>query len=201
MKKEFDQNLNNYYSPLSGQSVPIRFDPESNGFYKYKGLIKFIILNIVNLGLVIVILFLINVVNKKAANIKNLHNQVLLNREKTNVAVLEADLKMHSDKIDNLEKYYLDDERILDLIKKTDELKVNGLITKFDILSQKPVKDGKMLGYPVEFEIVGNKELVNNSLKQIESLNFLYKTAQLVIDLTDENQIKMLLGIFIYAKN
>lgn len=202
MKKEIDQNLStNFYSPLSGESVPIRFDPEAIGFGKYKGIIKFIFINVINTILVIFIFLFISLVNKKANSIKVLRNEVLLNQEKTNIAVLKAELNSKSEEVEKIQNLFIDDDLILDLIKISDEMRLNGLITKFDILSQKPVRDGKLVGYPIEFEIEGNKELVNNSLKKIEELPFLYKMANIEIDSSDENNIKILIGIFIYAKN
>lgn len=202
MKKDINYQVStNYYSPLSGVSVPIRFDPSASGFGKYKGIIKFILINTVNIFLIIATLILVSFVQKRANNTKILYNEVLLSREMVDMAVLEADLAANVESINNVKNMFLSDETILDLIKKTDELRILGLISKFDILSSKPVRDGALIGYPVEFEIVGSLDLVNSSIKQIQQLPFLGKTVQIEIDSSDENQIKVLLGIFYYAKN
>ena len=159
---------------------------EEKSRYKTTLFIQSMILNLVNVVLIIAIVILFFLLPKKSAELSELTNNQVLEKEKTDAIVLQADVDKNLDKIDAIKDTQINESSLVRFFEYRDEItKIPG-VTRFEI-SEKTISDrNKNVGYGITIEARGSGESINNVYKKIQGVPFLIEP--MVFDIkVDEN--------------
>jgi len=112
-------------------------------------------------------------------------------------------LEEEKDKIDIINKAFVDEDSIVGFIKVIDTLKSDGVISNFSFASESTVKD-EITGFsvlPFTIEINGNVDVINQTLKTVYSEDYLIRGGLLEILKNNESgAITLKYGGYLYVK-
>jgi len=162
---------------------------------------KIIAINVVNVILVIASIYYLRKMPNQAEKVKELRSAKLATEESSDVVILESDIEKNKEKIEIIEKVFVNDEGFLELLTSIDQLKLEGTVTDFSFPVTRPIADStKNIGLPMSLTFRGNLEQINNGLAKVLSLPFLIRPVNVEVATPENSEsLTVKFGGFLYT--
>ena len=165
-------------------------------------LLKVTILAIINLVAVAAIVFLLDRLQLKAQEVKQLRSIQLSATHGEPFSALKANVEEAEAKTGELVKYFPDSQGLIAFVGEIDKLKAEGVVTGFSFANEEPIKDKTgSFGLPVLIELKGNWSTVDSALGRIMSLPYLLRAIRIDVSpaLDEPGLIDFKFGGFLYV--
>ncbi len=172
------------------QSVPIKKGTPSlkKGFLDLGAriasrlILRSVILNVLNLLLVIVTIFIFTKLEPLSTKIQGERTLELTAPNSSDSRVLQAELAENAGKLDELQSLFANEDRILEFVREIDVLKKEGVITRFSFESNDVAQDTtKNFGLKIAIDFTGDLQRINAAISKVNSLHFLIRTENIEI--------------------
>lgn len=168
-------------------------------FSSKNSVVKTIVINVINLGLILGIVYLLGGVSTRATEVSTLRNESLTSKGEADVSVLEAELLSESERISYLRNLMGDESRVLDYLQILDEMEAAGEVNDYLLLTSQPTTDKtRNKGFPISIQINGNQEKLNSAMRKISNLDFLVRPVNFNLNRIDGDNYELSYGIFLY---
>ena len=163
---------------------------------------SWILLLIIDFLMLIISVFFIISLPKKAADLNKARSDEQKVKESKNIDVTGLEYKPTKDSVDKLNSYYPEEAGVIDFIEAVEGLKENGYVKNFSLVGADAVKDKTgAFGIPFIIEFEGNWEKVNLSLQELQKLPYLMRAINVEAKVVDENVINFKYGGFLYVSD
>lgn len=161
-----------------------------------------IILLVVNVTMLMISVYFILSLPKKASDLNKLRSNEQKVKESKNIDVSGLEYKPAKDNVDKLTGFYPDEGGVIKFIEMVDGLKEKGQIKNFSLVGQDAVKDKTgAYGIPFIVELEGSWTDINLSLQEVQKLPYLIRAINVEVNVIDENTVNLKYGGFLYVSD
>jgi hypothetical protein len=161
-----------------------------------------VLLLFIDLLMLLVSVFFIVSLPKKAAELNKLRSDEQKVKESKNIDVTGLEYKPTKENVDKLESFYPEEGGLIDFIEMVEQLKKNGQVKNFSLVDQYAVKDKTgAFGIPFIIEFEGSWDNINVSLQEFQKLPYLIRAITIEAKVVDENVVNFKYGGFLYVSD
>ncbi len=180
------------------ETKPEVVQPDKKG----RKLKSWLILLFIDLFILLVSIFFIVNLPKKASELNKVRSDEEKVKESKKIDITGLEYKPTKDNVDKLTSFYPEEDGIIDFIETIEGLKADGKVKNFSLVGQDAVKDKTgAYGIPFIVEFEGSWENINISLQEFEKLPYLIRAINVEAKVVDEKVINLKYGGFLYVSD
>ena len=163
--------------------------------------IYILILGIVNLVCLLVLIFILTLLPRKAEELKNLRSLIAKANSQNSNEIIIAEISAAKNKTEKLVDLFPDENGLVKFASQIDSLKNQGTVINFSFAKDTAVKDKTgLIGLPIVIEISGTNTQVDLVLKQIQNMPFFLRAINIEIKEIEDKKIRLKFGGILYVK-
>ena len=151
--------------------------------------------------LILGIIFLLNSSLSSSRKLSELRSLEIKYKGLVDPGLVLADLQENYAKISDLGSVLIDEQGLIEYVRKIDELRAEGIVKKFSFVTQEPVKDKQgFTGLPVLLEFEGTGVDAEKALNKVQMLPAILKPVDIeVLDSKVEDKLIIKMSAFLYT--
>ncbi len=163
--------------------------------------VKDIILAVVNIGFIVALVIIVGRLPARASRLKFLKNEDLKVTVKGSLDITEVEIESSRKKADKLLILFPDESGLIGFVKEIDDLKEEGIVTRFAFASENAVRDKTgYYGIPLVIEFAGTWGQIGQALQKIDDLTYLLRAVNIeVIPQPEGDLVQFRYGGFLYV--
>ena len=171
-------------------------------FVKMPFTLKELVLGVINFVAIILSIFLLLNFPKAGEEIKKLRYENTLAEEEIPLEIVDVETaKGNANKLKDL---FIDESGVVNFVREVEDLKKDGVVTNLSIVAPNVLKDRTgNFGVPVSIELKGSWGEIDENLRKIQALKYLFRVANIKIEpLEEEGDVGKIIfkyGVFLYV--